>query len=296
MAAERFCPAAIHHRSCGPSPARSCRQPGSGYRLAALAALLGLVSACATRPTGDGPPDEVVEPPVTSVPVPAPVPGAEPRSRYGNGPIYQVFGTRYQVLPSSEGYRERGVASWYGREFHGKPTSSRETYDMHAMTAAHKTLPLPTWVEVRNLRNGKSVVVRVNDRGPFVANRIIDLSYAAARELEMIEDGTTLVEVTALARGEPRLAQSEPDPAPLPEVPSSIYVQVGAFGDADNARRRHSMLQDGGIAPAFVHEDASSSPALYRVRIGPIADVVEYDSIVERLQELGISETHLVTE
>ena len=265
----------------------------SRLRLAALASLLAFLAACASRPPADGPPpDRAVGRPSVALPAPGP----EPRSRYGNGPIYEVLGARYQVLPSSTGYRERGVASWYGKKFHGRPTSSRETYDMYAMTAAHKTLPLPTWVEVRNLRNGKSVIVRVNDRGPFVANRIIDLSYAAARELGMIEDGTTLVEVTALAHDEPRLVRAEPEQATRPEVPTGIYVQVGAFGDAENARRRFSMLQDGGIAPAFVHEDASGAAALYRVRIGPIADVVEYDSLVERLQELGISETHLVTE
>ena len=273
-----------------------CSASGPGghrrLRLAALASLLAFLSACASHPPADGPPERAIERPAAHLPVPGP----EPRSRYGNGPIYEVLGARYQVLPSSTGYRERGVASWYGKKFHGKPTSSRETYDMYAMTAAHKTLPLPTWVEVRNLRNGKSVIVRVNDRGPFVANRIIDLSYAAARELGMIEDGTTLVEVTALAHDEPRLVRAEPEQVTHPEVPTGIYVQVGAFGDAENARRRFSMLQDGGIAPAFVHEDASGTAALYRVRIGPIADVVEYDSLVERLQELGISETHLVTE
>ena len=113
------------------------------------------------------------------------VPRYEPRSPYGNGPVYEVLGKRYTVMPSSKGYQERGVASWYGTKFHGNLTSNREVYDMYQMTAAHKTLPLPTYVRVRNLRNDKSVVVRVNDRGPFVHNRIIDLSYAAAMKLDI---------------------------------------------------------------------------------------------------------------
>ena len=121
-----------------------------------------------------------------------------PRSDRGNPPFYEVYGHRYYVLATSDGYRERGVASWYGPDFHGKPTSGGERYDMHALTAAHKTLPIPTWVEVTNLANGKHVIVKINDRGPFVDNRIIDLSYRAAQELDMIRNGTARVEVRAL--------------------------------------------------------------------------------------------------
>ena len=259
---------------------------------------MSLLAGCATTP-GDRTPTKAPR----SLP-PDAVPRQEPRSKYGNGPFYEVNGRRYQVMPSSHGYQERGVASWYGEKFHGRPTSSQEPYDMHAMTAAHKTLPLPTYVRVRNLANGKSVIVRVNDRGPFVDNRIIDLSYAAARKLDMIRDGTSLVEVTSIAFEEtapmaPRTgdeivaaARSNSEPAGR----SRIFVQVGAFGDRDNARRRHNQLQDGGITGAFVHEDAAGSPVLYRVRIGPIADATEYDSLVVRLSRLGIAETHLVTE
>jgi rare lipoprotein A len=266
--------------------------------LAAACVLMGTLAGCATsRPTTDVPPTAQLP---ASLPT-EPIPRQEPRSRYGNGPYYQVLGQRYEVMKSETGYSERGVASWYGKKFHGKATSSRETYDMYAMTAAHKTLPLPSYVRVTNLRNSKSVIVRVNDRGPFVSNRIIDLSYAAAERLDMIRDGTTLVEVTAI--GYEELESDEParqvrleSPAEILPPDASIYVQVGAFGDAENARRRHSMLRDSGIGAAFVHEDAAGSRALYRVRIGPIANVSEYDSIVEQLQRLGISETHLVTE
>jgi rare lipoprotein A len=130
--------------------------------------------------------------------VPDAIPRVEPRSHYGNPPYYEVFGKRYYVLASSADYVERGVASWYGPGFHRELTSTRESYDMYAMTAAHKTLPLPAYVRVTNLQNGRSVVVRVNDRGPFVGNRIIDLSYSAAARLDMLRDGTAMVEIRSI--------------------------------------------------------------------------------------------------
>ncbi len=238
---------------------------------------------------------------------PDPVPRKEARSRYGNGPIYEVLGYNYRVMDTSYGYQERGVASWYGKKFHGRLTSNQERYDMHAMTAAHRSLPLPTYVRVKNLRNNKSVVVRINDRGPFVHNRIIDLSYSAARKLDMIKTGTSLVEVTAISFDEPPKRPTvasgpvtnepaKPESSTPTSKESTIYVQVGAFGDAENARRRFALLRSGGIGDAFVLEDNSTSPALYRIRIGPIVDVLQYDKLVAQLQNLGISETHLVTE
>ncbi len=267
-------------------------------RLASLACL-SLLAACASRPVHDST-TTARGGPSTNLPGDA-VPREEPRSRYGNGPYYRVNGDTYKVLDSSYGYSERGVASWYGRKFHGRMTSSQEPYDMYAMTAAHKTLPLPTYVRVRNLKNDRSIVVRVNDRGPFVDNRLIDLSYSAALRLDMIKDGTSLVEVTAISFDEPppRAVMQKSDPPPTstaPEPEHRIFVQVGAFGEINNARRRYRLLREGGIGPAFVHEDKSTSPTLYRVRIGPIADVTQYDSIVAQLQKLGITETHLVTE
>jgi len=231
------------------------------------------------------------------------VPREEPRSRYGNGPIYEVLGKTYQVLDSSDGYRERGVASWYGNKFHGRLTSNREVYDMHAMTAAHKTLPLPTYVRVTNLKNHKSIVVRVNDRGPFVHNRLIDLSYAAAARLDMVRDGTGLVEVTAInfdgmPSEPPRelLANASPAPAPAPGPDSDVWVQVGAFGQLDNARRRYDLIREHGVGRVVVQRDRRATPELYRVRIGPIANVDHYDSIVEKLEAIGISEAHLVSD
>ncbi len=242
------------------------------------------------------------------------VPRPEARSKYGNGrdtgngPQYEVFNKTYIVMPSSVGYRERGVASWYGKKFHGNLTSNREVYDMYGMTAAHKTLPLPTYVRVRNLRNNKSIVVRVNDRGPFVSNRIIDLSYAAAMRLDMIRDGTSLVEVTAINFDEPagdRPARTQtPSRPPLVSTPSvtseatapKIFAQVGAFGERSNAAGRLAQLSRSGISDAFIHEDTSASPTLYRVRIGPVASVAQYDQVVEKLRSLGIKDPYLITE
>jgi rare lipoprotein A len=242
-----------------------------------------------------------------------PVPRPEPRSRYGNGPVYEVFGETYRVMNSSSGYKERGVASWYGKKFHGRLTSNREPYDMYAMTAAHKTLPLPTYVKVRNLRNDKSIIVRVNDRGPFVHNRIIDLSYAAAMKLDMVRDGTSLVEVTAISFDERpgdrpvRIVEPaqppgpEPAPAPLPkprpaaQEDHDIFVQVGAFGDRANAERRRAALSSSGIRGAVIFADEAATPPLYRVRIGPIDSVDAYDALVDKLEVLGITDPYLVT-
>ncbi len=262
---------------------------------------------------GDGPPSGSARLP--DLPGDA-VPRPEPRSKYGNGPVYEVLGKRYHVMPSSRGYQERGVASWYGKKFHGNLTSNREVYDMHKMTAAHKTLPLPTYVRVRNLRNDKSIIVRVNDRGPFVHNRIIDLSYAAARKLDMIRDGTSMVEVTAIdfdaPQGDrpvraavPPAPQVAANPAGTGQSPAGsvqlegshkIFIQVGAFGDRANAERRLGVLAGAGIGNAFIHEERTPEQTLYRVRIGPVADVVQYDVLVEELGNIGISDPYLIAE
>lgn len=271
--------------------------------------VLAIAGCGGNKVKGDGPPTGSARAP--DLPGDA-VPRREARSKYGNGPVYEVFGQRYTVMPSSSGYQERGVASWYGKKFHGNLTSNRETYDMYGMTAAHKTLPLPTYVRVRNLSNNKSIVVRVNDRGPFVHNRIIDLSYSAAMKLDMIKDGTGLVEVTAINFDEPqgdrpvrKTAPVAPPAADREQAPSNngpamasnqVYVQVGAFGDRANAERRLGVLSQAGIANGFIHEERSDNRVLYRVRIGPVADVVQYDVLVEELENVGISDPYLITE
>ena len=219
------------------------------------------------------------------------MPRSEPRSAHGNPPFYDVLGQRYFVQPSAQGYLERGVASWYGPSFHGGSTSSGEPYDMYGMTAAHKTLPLPTYARVTNLKNGKSVVVRINDRGPFVANRLIDLSYTAAARLDMLREGTTLVEVRALTPGVPDvLTRSAESPPP------ALYVQAGAFADEQNAQRLLTRLQAAGLASAFVASPLTSKTHLYRVRVGPVGSVAQFDELTARLATLGIADARLAIE
>jgi rare lipoprotein A len=252
------------------------------------------------------------------------VPRAEPRSASGNPPFYEVGGHRYIVLASAAGYRERGVASWYGPDFHGLKTATGERYDMFAMTAAHKTLPIPCYARVTNLSNGRSVVVRINDRGPFVSNRIIDLSYSAARSLDMVRNGTAFVEVETLmpaatgagaelpvttpaaaAAGAgpssvPPITEPLPQPAAAPEpaaaappsVASRFYIQVGAFSQAENARRAAQKLRAAGLEHVMTLAPSPGQP-LERVRIGPISSVQEFDQLVARLSSLGFPAARL---
>lgn len=230
---------------------------------------------------------------------------ASERSALGNPPFYEVFGRRYYVLDSAENFVERGIASWYGPDFHKQRTSSGETYDMYAMTAAHKTLPLPTWVEVTNLENGRSVVVKVNDRGPFVGDRIIDLSYAAAQALDMVRAGTARVEVRAIdppsatlvastergARESARAARASAADTNAARV-RELFIQVGAFSEADNAKRLVERLRDQGFENVFVVSD--DRDALHRVRVGPFYDVAEYDRASDGLRRSGVTDPRLV--
>lgn len=249
-----------------------------------VAAFSMLMSACTRQPVRPAP----IPPEIEKTP-PAPMPRAEPRSRSGNPPFYEVYGKRYFVLNSSAGYAERGVASWYGKDFHGGKTANGEKYDMHAMTAAHKTLPIPCHVQVTNLRNGRSVIVRVNDRGPFVGNRLIDLSFSAATQLDMIRDGTALVEVRAVDSN--GLAFS----APSPKVPplDSLYVQAGAFTEQANAERLIERLRAAGLGPAVLRRDAVGGRSMYRVRVGPVPSVADFDRVVANLKGLGIADARL---
>ncbi len=256
--------------------------------------LLCALAGCSTlRPvaqtTPPVPPVESLPSPPTNVDaIPDAVPRVEPRSAHGNPPFYDVLGKRYFVLGASDGYVERGVASWYGPTFHGVNTSSGEPYDMYGMTAAHKTLPLPSYVRVTNLRNGRSVTVRVNDRGPFVANRLIDLSYTAAAKLDMLREGTTLVEVRALEPGQPdNLTRISETPPP------ALYVQAGAFADQNNAQRAITRLRTAGLTGAFIAPPANDQPLLYKVRVGPIRDVAEFDRLAAKLATLGFSGARL---
>jgi rare lipoprotein A len=221
----------------------------------------------------------------------------QPRSKSGNPPFYEVYGVRYSVLNTSVGYKERGVASWYGKKFHGRSTSSGERYDMYEMTAAHKSLPLPTIARVTNLTNGRSIIVRINDRGPFIDNRIIDMSYAAAIELDMTQAGTAMVEVEALTKSSAKAATRPENIQPAAGTPSNrMYVQVGAYGEPGNASDMVTKLNDHGISNAAVHESSNETPTLFRVRIGPVDSVTDYDRIVRQVEDLQIAETQLVVE
>lgn len=249
----------------------------------------------------DGPPPR----PVDVSKVPDAVPRAEPHSRYGNPDSYVVFGKRYHVMNSAANYRERGIASWYGQKFHGRRTSSGETYNMYEMTAAHTSLPLPTYVHVRNLENGRTVVVKVNDRGPFHDNRIIDMSYAAATRLDMLGKGTALVEVTAIDPGKPAQqyasrqasgSASKSKAMPVSDHSNSFFIQIGAFSELQNAERLRSRLDSIADRFARIHQTVSNGQTIYRVRIGPLSDVNIADRVVAQLAEYNIHEHQIVTE
>jgi len=290
-------------------------------RIRAAAALALLLAACASAPRRTAP-----LPPPPAADVPDAVPRVEPRSNHGNPPFYDVNGQRYTILASADNFVERGVASWYGPDFHGHNTSSGEVYDMYAMTAAHRTLPIPCYARVTNLSNGRSVVVRINDRGPFVANRIIDLSYSAASRLDIVRTGTAFVEVRTIGPADAAAAEA---PAPLvgaappapvaataPPAPTgspvadaaaatldaappaavALYIQVGAFADPANAQRVLDRLQSNGVAHVFSVASDSSGRTLRRVRIGPIATVEEFDALAARLAALGYPEARLAND
>ncbi|MGD2074241.1 MAG: septal ring lytic transglycosylase RlpA family protein [Gammaproteobacteria bacterium] len=284
------------------------RHAGAGLAGLSLAALL---AACASAPSGRYSQEHDSAPvtPVDVSDVREPIPRAEPRSRYGNPSSYVVRGRRYHTLASSAGYRERGIASWYGTKFHGHRTSSGDTYDMYQMSAAHKTLPLPTYARVRNLRNGASVIVKINDRGPFHENRLIDLSYAAASRLGILGEGTGLVEVETIdpvqyarRQGAPKIAASKPK---LPSAASAevvaerqdtaLYLQVGAFAKRSNAERLHDELA-GMQLPGKLHisEGLSDEKPVYRVRIGPLSTVQSADEVAQRLSLRGIQSPSVV--
>ncbi len=234
----------------------------------------------------DGPPN-VPHDDLTQLP--DQVPKKEPLSRYGNPDSYTVRGKTYWLLPSAEGYDQVGNASWYGRKFHGQRTSSGEPFDMYQLTAAHRRLPIPAYVEVTNLENNQRTVVRVNDRGPFHSNRIIDLSYAAAVKLGFEGNGTARVRVRVLQPAPPVAEVAEvpevPEPQPklqglaetgsiateAPKVvdPEQFFLQAGAFSQAPSAESLRAQLAPLSAQPTFVVQVPTDR--LYRVRIGPFA-------------------------
>ena len=250
--------------------------------------------------------------------IPEPTPRREPKSRYGNRESYTVLGRTYRVMPAADGYEERGIASWYGYKFHGRHTSSRERYDMCSFSAAHKTLPLPSYVRVTNLDNGRSVVVRVNDRGPFHAGRIIDLSYAAATRLDMKQAGTARVEVEALMGPDATVLADAVAPTPAPVRPAASpradaprpanrwagpvppataaagpqIVQVGSFGDRDNAERLVQQLRDAGLDGAELDHAIVGERSVWRVRF-PAQALEAAQSLAARIVGSGLASPRL---
>lgn len=268
--------------------------PRSLTQVATGLALLALLGGCASGPyqRGDGAPNVHVNIDAISDAVPR----HEPLSKYGNPPTYVVHGKTYKTLQSSKGFVERGIASWYGTKFHGRRTSSGETYNMYAMTAAHKNLPLPTYVEVTNLDNDRRVIVKVNDRGPFYDGRIIDLSYAAAIKLGINTHGTGRVEIRAIDPDRPsahRLAR-QIDQAAKHEAGQHLYLQVGAFSsrlNAENLRRRLSQVADN---PVHIFPGNDPTQPVYRVRIGPLASDREAERLASHLIDQGITNTSMI--
>jgi rare lipoprotein A len=279
--------------------------------LIALPILIALfaLGACSTSPRSgryfedDGPGGKA--PDVDNIP--DAVPKSEPLAARGNKP-YSVYGVQYVPLADARGYRERGVASWYGTKFHGKLTSSGEPYDMYAMTAAHKTLPLPSYLRVRNLQNGRSVIVRVNDRGPFLHNRLIDLSYAAATKLGVAATGTGIVEIEAID-------PDQPIPAPATVTTATrtvdvistaqaandnsarLFVQAGAFRDWGNATALRTRLERSALGPVVIQpSQPGANDTIYRVRIGPVTNVTEGDRIADALARDGVVDAVIVVE
>jgi len=250
-----------------------------------------------------------------------PEPKHEPKSKYGNPSSYQVFGKTYYVKDSADGFKERGQASWYGHPFHGRRTSSGEEYDMYKMTAAHKSVPIPCYMRVTNLKNGKSIIVRVNDRGPFHDGRVIDLSYVAAKKLGVYAEGTVPVEIEVITPeydpgprlmtaeapanipAQNRLSLTPPEeanstriiietapmappvmaPAVTP-VGQGVYLQVAAFNEQPRAQQVANTLQNLANNPGSqVTTGYSNNLPVFRVRVGPFANAAAAQQYVANI-------------
>jgi len=251
-------------------------------RLLILFSVLALIlAACAgdkKKSSADGPSSRKIK----ASDVKDAVPRDEPLARYGNHSPYTVLGKTYTLLPTSKGYHERGIASWYGSKFHGRRTSSGELYDMHLATAAHKTLPLPTYAEVTNLDNGRKMIVKINDRGPFHKGRIIDLSYAAAIRLGVDKTGTARIDVRAINVKTSRKSSVK--------VADGTFLQVGAFSKRKTAKKLAGKMEAAHLKPVSVQK----SRGLYKVWIGPYDTKAEIEAHMRRVVELGYERPHTV--
>jgi rare lipoprotein A len=266
-----------------------------------IAAFVGLpffLAACSTPPLSQSPPlpqdnadvsvseryhveqDSAPLRPISQGEVFDAIPQADPILRFGNVSPYVIDGVTYHVLEDYRDYREQGTASWYGAKFSGHKTSNGELYDLYQPSAAHKTLPIPSYARVTNLDNGKSIVVRVNDRGPFHSDRIIDLSYAAAVKLGYMEQGTAQVEVEVM-----EVVGVEDRRDPL--YGNYRYLQLGAFGREASAQTLVEALTPLLTAEVFVSAVESDGTLLYRVRVGPVDDKSHLLAVQQQLLDSG---------
>lgn len=253
--------------------------------------------------------------------IPDAVPTPVTPSKYGNPDSYEVMGETYYVMDVKDEFEQKGIASWYGNKFHGRRTSSGEPYDMYAMTAAHKTLRIPVYVEVSNIDNGRKAIVKVNDRGPFHEGRIIDLSYAAATKLGVAQAGTANVKIRVIgadsgygittSSDEKQGASGKPVTPPVappassakaqsatPSVMASgdkVYVQVAVFSSEKNALKHMDQLKDQGFFDVRLHVEQKKQSALYRVRIGPLPSERVAKNISAQLKENNHQNTKIVT-
>ncbi|MBC6429178.1 MAG: septal ring lytic transglycosylase RlpA family protein [Cellvibrionales bacterium] len=281
----------------------------AGARTTAALLIAWLLGGCASQavPVQDGAPHTPVDLAAIESRQPHPV----TRTRAGNSSPYSLFGQTYEVLPASDGFVQEGLASWYGRKFHGRPTATGEPFDMHALTAAHRTLPLPTYALVTNLENGQSEVVRINDRGPFHAERIIDLSWAAAAKLGFAGQGTARVRVVALDKDNPQITlaalrndsapatptarAADPPPATAAEpAAGQKYYQIAAFAEHANAAAFVADLEHFTKFPVQLNEADDDSAARFRVLAGPLTAADDAHALALRLKFAGIAPGFIV--
>lgn len=240
-----------------------------------LLALAVVASPMTTRAMGK---DYAPKKPASVKHIPNANPRPEPFSQYGNPESYVIDGKRYAVKKHNKNHVEHGIASWYGMKFHGKRTSSGELYDIYGMTAAHKTLPIPTYAEVKNLDNGKTVVVKVNDRGPFVDNRIIDLSFAAAKKLDIVKNGTGRVMVRAISFDDDHeFTHGE-----------HHFLQLGAFKSFENAWQLRQKVKHLGANLAHIQVSNTNTDKLYHVKLGPVKSHSQQSTLIQELNRIGI--------
>jgi rare lipoprotein A len=251
------------------------------HKLLAILVLTICLGACTTQINQDGPPKQDVD--ISKIPDAKPEPLA--KSRYGNPQSYYVLGKTYHVLSTANHYDQRGIASWYGRKFHGRLTSTREPYNMFAMTAASPVLPIPSFVRVTNLKNGKSVIVKVNDRGPFADNRIMDLSYVAAKKLGYANQGTALVEVTSLNMDPPKSIPHQPE----------LYMQIGSYKTLAQAKSVATQIGSSLIRTKSQIELAKvNRQTWYRLQLGPVTQISLVDKLYQELHQLGYTDAYTV--